>query len=1064
MDCQRRYFKLVRYGWVGLWAWNLCLCTTLFAAPPTPLQDDAALHDVQFVGTETGWAVGDHGVIWKTSDGGISWELQTSGVNCALRSACFLTDRVGWIAGGESVPYAQQGRGIVLKTKDGGAKWELVSGKPNSGPEGTEVPELHRVKFFSLTHGIAAGEPNAHCASGIVVTTDGGQTWRPAPGDVSGSWRAADFVSQENGAVAGLRGQRALFGSGKLLKSKLGGLGLRGLHALKLLPTGEGWLVGDGGLVLHISEGGTVWEAPPQGFDREVRNLFDFKAVAVRGKQIWIAGDPGSVIWHSANSGQSWDSQPTRQTLPISALCFPSEDLGWAVGALGTMLHTTDGGASWMAVRGINRRVAYLTAQSQADRVSIPTVTAVSSEAGFRGLITILPRTDAASDTDGSRELDLKLSEAVMLAGGSGAQVSWRLPLDIPGLENDSEKLLAEWSKRSEGTLKDSLISQYVRQFRTWRPSVVVIDEPDPRDAVGRLIKLIVPRAIKQAADETSQLSQQEIAQLPAWQVQRIFVRLPQGSTGQVHVRVHDMLPRQGSSILTASAPAIARLRADPFSIQTQDAYRAMTLSGEIEEYRGTDFFANLGLSPDTDSRRALPPTTDDQFEQKRRLAQQQRNFEGYKKRFLTDSQRAQGLIGQLSDVTQGMPDAQAALLMAQLADDYRRMGQWELAEATLIEMVERFPHEPAAQDAMRWLFQLWVSSELTYRRVRSTNVSKTRMTVETEELVQRLQNVGQPQPETSEEAIADDIIQASGAQDPLKTEQLNFKVETGRNADLRQLKADLWQEKATRIASLIRKNAPAWYQSPGIQFPLGSLHRQRHAASQSAECYRLMTRGSEDSPWFKTAITELWLDQPAGVPLKSFYNCRATGQVPQLDGNLTDPCWQTAEEMPLVSDQPNGPLRESAFVLMCHDAEYLYLGGMCPRVPDTATELPSRQGRAHDSDVVPYDRVTVLLDIDRDYTTYYRFTIDQRGWTAEDLWGDLTWNPKWFVAAEGDAAAWRFEVAIPWKELSPTVPAAGTVWVASVHRTVPAVGIQSWTQPASSKPKLETGGLLKIE
>jgi photosystem II stability/assembly factor-like uncharacterized protein len=1064
MACHRLYLRWIYYCCFGLLVGNLFVDTPAFGAPPTPLQDDAALHDVQFVGTETGWAVGDQGVIWKTADGGISWELQTSGVTCALRSVCFLTDRVGWIAGGESAPYAQQGQGVVLKTMDGGAKWELVSGKPNSGPAGNDVPELHRVKFFSLTHGIAAGETNGRCASGIVVTTDGGKTWLPAPGDLSGSWRAADFVSPEDGAVAGLRGQRALFGAGKLIKSKLGGLGLRGLHALKLLPSGEGWLVGDGGLVLHISQGGTVWEAPKQGFDREVRELFDFRAVAMRGQHVWIAGDPGSVIWHSVDGGQSWASQPTRQTLPIAAICFPSDDLGWAVGALGTILQTTDGGATWMAVRGVNRRVAYLAAQSQVDRVSIPMIAAVSGEAGFRGLVSVLPRTDINTQLDGTREVDLKLSEAVMLAGGSGAQVGWRLPLDIPGLENDPEKLLAEWSKRSEGALKESLIVQFVRQFRTWRPSVVIVDEPDPRDALGRLIKLIVLRAAKQAGDSTSQLSLQEVAELPPWHVERVFVRLPTGSTGQVNISLHQMLPRQGCSILTAAAPAIARLRADPFSVPAQDAYRAISLTGEIEEYRGSDFFAQLGISPDTDARRALPPTDVDEFNQKKKFAQQQRNFEAYTKRSLGDAQKANGLIGQLSEFTRGMPDAQAVLLMAKLADDYRRLGQWELAEATMVVMVERFPHEPAAQDGMRWLFQLWVSNELTYRRVRLTNVSRTRTSVETDELLQRLQNVGQPQPETNEETLADDIVQASGETNSLRVEQLPFQVETGRGADLRQMKAELWQEKAQRMASLIRKTSPAWYQSPGVQFPLGSLHRQRHASGPAAECFHFMTRGSEDSPWHKTAMTELWLNISAGVPPKSFYNCRAINQVPQLDGNLTDPCWQSAEEMPLTSDQPNGPLKDSAFVLMCHDSEYLYIGGMCPRIPGATTEMPTRAGRTHDADVSAHDRITVLLDIDRDYTTYYRLTIDQRGWTAEDLWGDITWNPKWFVAAVGDEAAWRFEAAIPWKELAPAAPSSGSVWAMSVHRTVPAIGMQSWTLPVSSKPKLETGGMIKIE
>src|SRR5438445_12925664 len=78
-----------------------------------PIEDDANLHDVQFVGSRHGWAVGDHGVIWHTGDGGESWTLQTSGVNCSLRSISFLSDRVGWVAGGGTVPFTRLSYGVV---------------------------------------------------------------------------------------------------------------------------------------------------------------------------------------------------------------------------------------------------------------------------------------------------------------------------------------------------------------------------------------------------------------------------------------------------------------------------------------------------------------------------------------------------------------------------------------------------------------------------------------------------------------------------------------------------------------------------------------------------------------------------------------------------------------------------------------------------------------------------------------------------------------------------------------------------------------------------------------
>jgi hypothetical protein len=81
-------------------------------AVATPLQDDANLHDVQFVGQKIGWAAGDRGTVWKTADGGAAWEFVNTPVDCSLRSVCFLTNRVGWIVGGGTTPYTKLGFGV----------------------------------------------------------------------------------------------------------------------------------------------------------------------------------------------------------------------------------------------------------------------------------------------------------------------------------------------------------------------------------------------------------------------------------------------------------------------------------------------------------------------------------------------------------------------------------------------------------------------------------------------------------------------------------------------------------------------------------------------------------------------------------------------------------------------------------------------------------------------------------------------------------------------------------------------------------------------------------------
>src|SRR5258708_16827283 len=106
--------------------------------------------------------------------------------------------------------------------------------------------------------------------------------------------------------------------------------------------------------------------------------------------------------------------------------------------------------------------------------------------------------------------------------------------------------------------------------------------------------------------------------------------------------------------------------------------------------------------------------------------------------------------------------------------------------------------------------------------------------------------------------------------------------------------------------------------------------------------------------------------------------------------------------------------------------------------------------------DLHAFDRVSILLDLDRDYQTYFHLQIDQRGCLAEDCWGDPKWDPKWFVAIDSDETGWTAEAAIPMAELTGDIPQPGNVWAANVTRIVPGHGVQAWSTPADWKPRPE--------
>ena len=609
----------------------IAACSGIADAQVQPIQEDASLHEVQFVGGKIGWAVGDHGVIWHTANGGQSWEFVPSPVDCPLRSICFLTDRVGWIAGGGTTPHTRLNYGVVLFTDDGGKSWQLLARDT--------VPPLAYIKFFGLSQAWPWAKRRRNIPPAILATEDGGKTWRPIPGERHSGWRTAEFLQPEVGVVAGLRGQVKLVGGGRLLASQSGTDGLRNVRAVRVKRNDAGWLAGDGGLLMQTDNGGVSWHPPAGTLPKAAESTMDFRAIAVQGTHVWVAGNPGSVVWHSADNGQTWQKQFTGQPLPISAMKFTSETTGWAVGVMGLMLWTGDGGQTWRTIRGEHRRAAFMVFSARPAGVPFALLTKLSGDEGYRSAVYLPARRDVGPDAPDFASLDLQLSEAVAVAGGSFAQTSWRLPLVVPGLEKNSERLLADWNARTENKFPSLFLEDLVQQLRTWRPDVLVLDDCPKDDALTKLLHEAVARAVEQAADPTQHIAQQEQAGLRPWQVRKIYQQLSPGSVGDAHIDLHEYLPRCKTSLQNASTLARARLLSVEATIPTREAYRLILDHTQDQNAQAVhrDFFAGLSIPPGSPARRALLPIDPRQDAERRAVMERQRNFHAYAERMMKE-------------------------------------------------------------------------------------------------------------------------------------------------------------------------------------------------------------------------------------------------------------------------------------------------------------------------------------------------------------------------------------------------------------------------------------------
>ncbi len=171
---------------------------------------------------------------------------------------------------------------------------------------------------------------------------------------------------------------------------------------------------------------------------------------------------------------------------------------------------------------------------------------------------------------------------------------------------------------------------------------------------------------------------------------------------------------------------------------------------------------------------------------------------------------------------------------------------------------------------------------------------------------------------------------------------------------------------------------------------------------------------------------------------------------------------WQTAEHLVLTSAQHDDSEWPAA-AMVTYDDQFLYLAASCRKVPGrTYAESPGPRPR--DPDLTDQDRVEFHFDLDRDYTSFYRLTVDHRGWTGECCVGNLHWNPTWYVAAATTIDDWTIEAAIPLNELAPANPGRNDAWVIGVQRIAPGVGIQSFTKPAAVELRGEGLALLMFQ
>ena len=249
------------------------------------------LNSIDFSDEDNGLIVGDNGLILRTINGGDTWNIITSGVSNNLNGVSYANADTAIAVGGGPT---------ILRTSDGGVNWEVITV--------AIYGNLLSVDIDISGNGIAGGTDQT-----IIKTDDAGATWSiTQTGYMGGGWQNAQMLDGSTGFV---------FGSNSIFQPFVG----------KTINAGTSFSFYN----FYFELGAVSYEG--KLYDGYFFDEFN----GITAGRRW----DGYGCISSTSDLNNWTTQ--HFTTSFYGINFTSETDGYVVGADGTVMHTTNGGADW---------------------------------------------------------------------------------------------------------------------------------------------------------------------------------------------------------------------------------------------------------------------------------------------------------------------------------------------------------------------------------------------------------------------------------------------------------------------------------------------------------------------------------------------------------------------------------------------------------------------------------------------------------------------------------------------------------------------------------------------
>lgn len=138
------------------------------------------------------------------------------------------------------------------------------------------------------------------------------------------------------------------------------------LYAISFADAQNGWAVGASGTIVRSTDGGATWakqavQLPDDMGGTRPLDVNLFGVAATSSSDAWAVGDLGTIL--HTRDGSTWEKvTPDQATFGddnvpdriLNAVVFTSASDGWIAGEFATLLRTHDGGATWVGQRTIS--------------------------------------------------------------------------------------------------------------------------------------------------------------------------------------------------------------------------------------------------------------------------------------------------------------------------------------------------------------------------------------------------------------------------------------------------------------------------------------------------------------------------------------------------------------------------------------------------------------------------------------------------------------------------------------------------------------------------------------